>query len=124
MISSSGRFVIRSFRAISGVAAWATASAASIAKCSSGMGWLSDIHAPGRQFPEEPVNFLPDFRPARQPVPVHTDQSHQSIALIDGRYEIQGRHRNPVYQERLHILLHRLQRWMLSRDLLPGGETQ
>src|ERR1700760_748706 len=122
MISSSGRFVIRSFRAISGVAAWATASAASIAKCSSGMGRLSDIHAPGRQFAEEPVNLLPDLRPAREPAPVHADQSHQPIALIDGHNEIHGWHRNPVYQERLHILLHRLKRWMLGRDLLPRFE--
>src|ERR1700722_3132342 len=118
-----GRFVMRSFSAIRGAAACATASAPSIWKCSSGIDGLSYIHASGLQVGKELMNLFPDFGSTREPAPVHANQSNQTITLINRNDEILCRRSDAVDQEGLNIWLHLLQGKMLRSDLRPGPEA-
>src|ERR1700732_1975860 len=114
---------MRSFSAIKGAAACATASAPSIWKRSSGIDGLSYIHATGLQVVEELLNLFPDFGSTREPAPVHANQSNQAITLINRDDEILCRCSDAVDQEGLNIRLHLLKCGMLRGDLCPGFET-
>src|SRR5580692_7632083 len=119
MASSAGKFVIRSFSAIRGAAAWGTASAASILKCSSGMRRLPNLNASSLEAGKEIVDFLPDFRATRKPRPVHADQPNQSLPLIHGDDVVLRRGAHAVNQKGLNIRFHGFERWMRSGDLRP-----
>src|ERR1700733_1670431 len=108
---------MRSFKAIRGAAAGGTASADSILKCSSGMGTFPYFDDACLQVGEEVVDFLPHFRSAREPTPVHADQAHQPIALIDRSDVVLCRCAHAVDQKGLDIGLHLLQSRMLRCDL-------
>src|ERR1700722_2771391 len=107
-----------------GAAAWGTASAVSILKCSSGMRRLSYLNASLLEAGEEVIDFLPHFRPAGKPMPVHADEPYQPIALIHRDNVVLRRGAYAVDQKGFNVRFHGFERGMRSGDLLPRFKSE
>src|SRR5919199_2036438 len=76
------------------------------------------------QLLKESPYLLPYFPAAAQASPAHPHEPHQAVALVYGDQEVLPRSPHPIYQERLHVALHRLQYRVAPLQLLPGAQLQ
>src|SRR5579859_2176777 len=117
MVSCAPELVRRSLKANVGEAACCTTSTPSTWKFRSGMG--SFFHAgsafdrdgPALQLSEELAQFLPNFRAPRQPFPMHANQTHELVALVDRKQVIFRGRMSPrvsqaVREQGFHVGLH------------------
>src|SRR5580704_279942 len=124
MTSSAESFTMRILNAISGAAAYGTASALSTVNCKLGMHALASDSRSLPQCGKESSNLPPDFRATRQPVPVHADETNQLVALIDRDEVILRRLRtsakpNPIDEQGSHVGFHFVQDRVRLNNVRP-----
>src|SRR5215210_2129312 len=92
------------------------------------IGWPSAFSPNGLgtlpQVLEEPIYLFPDFPATAQAPPVHSDEPHEAVALVDRDQEVLPRPSYPVHEKGLHVPLHASQHRVVPLQLLPGAEFQ
>src|SRR5712672_1687940 len=83
MISSSGLLPIPTLNTSSGAAAYLATSTLSMFSLRSGMRTLPNARS-FLECAEKPANFAPYIRPAREAMPISSNQADQFVAFIDG----------------------------------------